>query len=60
MLRELKYKKWVSQQVIIDLYRLNRIRNAVVHGGDIESIEYSDLKKVKEYTIMLKELREKL
>ena len=60
MLRELKYKGWVSQQAITDLYRLNRLRNAVVHGEDIESIEYSDLKKVNEYTVMLKELREKL
>lgn len=60
MLRELKYKGWIGQQEIIDLYRLNRLRNTVVHGEDVEGIERSDLKKVKEYTVMLKELRNKL
>lgn len=60
MLRELKYKEWVSQQAIADLYRLNRLRNAIVHGEDVESIENFDLKKVKEYTVMLKELGKKL
>lgn len=60
MLRELKYRGWINQQGINDLYRLNSLRNAVVHGEDVESIENSDLKKVYEYTAMLKELREKL
>lgn len=60
MLRELKYKEWVSQQAIADLYRLNRLRNAIVHGEDVESIENSDLKKVNEYTAILKELRNNL
>lgn len=60
MLRELKYKEWVSQQAIADLYRLNRLRNAIVHGEDVESIENSDLKKVNEYTANLKELRNNL
>ena len=60
MLRELKYKEWVSQQAIADLYRLNRLRNAIVHGEDVESIENSDLKKVNEYTAILKELRKNL
>jgi len=60
MLRELKYKEWVSRQAIADLYRLNRLRNAIVHGEDVESIENSDLKKVNEYTAILKELRKNL
>lgn len=60
MLRELKYRGWINQQGINDLYRLNSLRNAVVHGEDVENIEYSDLKKVNEYTVLLKELREKL
>lgn len=60
MLRELKYRGWINQQGINDLYRLNSLRNAVVHGEDVESIEYSDLQKVNDYTAMLKKLREKL
>ena len=60
MLRELRYKDWLSQQDISEMYRLNRLRNAAVHGENVESIENSDYKKVKEYTDKLKELRSNL
>jgi hypothetical protein len=60
ILRELRYKDWLSQQDISEMYRLNRLRNAAVHGENVESIENSDCEKVKEYTDKLRELRSNL
>ena len=60
MLRELRYKDWLEQQKIDDMYHLNRLRNTVVHGENISNIENSDYEKVKECTDKLKELRNTL
>lgn len=60
MLRELSYNGWLSKQEISEMHSLNRLRNAAVHGDNVESIKNADFKRVKEYTKKLKDLRNNL
>lgn len=60
MLRELKYRKLLKHQDINKLYDLTRLRNLIIHGGNIDHVEKEFFDDLKKYTKMIVDLKSQL
>ena len=60
MLKELKYRRLMDAHDIDNMFSLTRLRNLIMHGGDIQHVERQMYDKVKKYTKDIASLKNKL
>lgn len=60
MLKVLKYRRFLDARDVDDMFALNRLRNLIMHGADIQHVERNMYDKVKKYTSDLVVLKNKL
>lgn len=60
MLRELKYRQLLDARDVDEMFDLTRLRNLIMHGGDILHVESQKFENVKKYTKELEVLKERL
>ena len=60
MLKELKYRRLMDAHDIDNMFSLTRLRNLIMHGGDIQHVERQMYDKVKKYTKDIALLKNKL
>ena len=60
MLKELKYRRLMDAHDIDNMFSLTRLRNLIMHGGDIQHVERQMYDKVKKYTKVIALLKNKL
>ena len=60
MLRELKYRRLLDARDVDEMFELARLRNLIMHGGDILHVESQKFENVKKYTKELEVLKERL
>lgn len=60
MLRELKYRRLLDARDVDEMFELTRLRNLIMHGGDIRHVESQKFENVKKYTKELELLKEQL
>lgn len=60
MLKELKYRRLMDARDVDDMFSLTRLRNLIMHGGEIQHVERQMYDKVKKYTKVIALLKNKL
>ena len=60
MLKELKYRQYLDAPDVDEMFALNRLRNLIIHGADIQNVERGMFEKLKKYTKELVELKSRL
>ena len=60
MLKELKYRRLMDAHDIDNMFSLTRLRNLIMHGGDIQHVERQMYDKVKKYTKDIASLKNKM
>lgn len=60
MLKELKYRRLMDARDVDDMFSLTRLRNLIMHGGEIQHVERQMYDKVKKYTKVIASLKNKL
>ena len=60
MLKELKYRRLMDAGDVDDMFSLTRLRNLIMHGGEIQHVERQMYDKVKKYTKDIASLKNKL
>ena len=60
MLKELKYRRLMDAGDVDDMFSLTRLRNLIMHGGDIQHVERQMYDKVKKYTKDIASLKNKM
>ena len=60
MLRELKYRQLLDARDVDEMFELTRLRNLIMHGGNIHHVESQKFENVKKYTKELELLKEQL
>lgn len=60
MLKELKYRRLMDARDVDDMFSLTRLRNLIMHGGEIQHVERQMYDKVKKYTKDIALLKNKL
>jgi hypothetical protein len=60
MLKELKYRRLLDARDVDEMFGLTRLRNLIMHGGDIQHVESQKLDSLKKYTKELEELKAQL
>lgn len=60
MLKELKYRRLMDARDVDDMFSLTRLRNLIMHGGEIQHVERQMYDKVKKYTKDIASLKNKL
>lgn len=60
MLKELKYRRLMDAHDVDDMFSLTRLRNLIMHGGEIQHVERQMYDKVKKYTKVIALLKNKL
>ena len=60
MLKELKYRRLMDAHDIDNMFSLTRLRNLIMHGGDIQHVERQMYDKLKKYTKDIASLKNKL
>lgn len=60
MLRRLRYSKSFTKQEMDELYRMNSIRNLILHGGEIDLVDRDLYDKMICYTDRITRLRDSL
>lgn len=60
MLKELKYRRLMDAHDVDDMFSLTRLRNLIMHGGEIQHVERQMYDKVKKYTKDIASLKNKL
>lgn len=60
MLKELKYRRLMDAHDIDNMFSLTRLRNLIMHGGDIQHVERQMYDKAKKYAKDIASLKNKL
>ena len=60
ILKELKYRRLMDARDVDDMFSLTRLRNLIMHGGEIQHVERQMYDKVKKYTKVIALLKNKL
>ena len=60
MLKELKYRRLMDARDVDDMFSLTRLRNLIMHGGEIQHVERQMYDKVKKYTKVIASLKNKM
>lgn len=60
MLKDLKFRRFVDARDVDDMFTLNRLRNLIMHGADIQHVERQIYDKVKKYTSDMVVLKNRL
>lgn len=60
MLKELKYRRLMDARDVDDMFSLTRLRNLIMHGGEIQHVERQMYDKAKKYAKDIASLKNKL